>query len=282
MDDNLKRRKFLSRMLAYVTGGLIFGIPNASADNLIDISRKAGINRTEFDEMVLIPAGIFLMGTTTEQAKKLADKYGYHVSWLSGEIPQQELNLPDYWIDKYPVTNAQFYNFCTATGYTGPRHWKDSRPPDEILNHPVCNVNQIDAMAYAKWAGKRLPTEAEWEKAARGTDGRLFPWGNVFDPTACCWNRSGADELTTDPVNAHPAGASPYGVMDMTGNLFEWCGDGPSGNNAYRPVRNTAYIKGGSWITTEILDLRPAACGFSGARNNAISFIGFRCVKEVN
>ncbi len=281
MVENLKRRAFISRMLVGMGGGLVIGIPLGTISAGCT-SKQTGTTEIDFDEMILIPAGTFLMGTTVEQAKKLAAEYGYHISWLSSEIPQREVNLPAYRIDKYPVTNEQFHNFCLATGYPGRRHWEDSKPSNELLYHPVSHVNQIDARAYAKWAGKRLPTEAEWEKAARGTDGRLYPWGNEFNPGVCCWNRSGADGLTTDPVNTYPAGASLYGVMEMAGNLFEWCGDGPSGSDAYRPVRNTAYIKSGSWITTEILDLRPAARGFSGARNNAGSFNGFRCVNEVN
>ncbi len=272
MADELKRRTFIAKTLAGVAGGLIFGLPGISF-------AKARHNP---DEMVLIPAGDFLMGTTDEQVKKLAMEYGYHFSWIGSEAPQRVVNLPGYWVDKYPVTNEQYFKFTMETGYHKPIHWESTKPPAQLLNHPVCNVNLDDARAYAKWAGKRLPTEAEWEKAARGTDGRLFPWGNEFNPKACCWNRSGINGPTTDPVDAHPEGASPFGVMDMAGNLFEWCSDGPEiMANDDRAVAYTAYLKGGAWITTEILDLRPAARGNSGHINNTSSFYGFRCVKEI-
>jgi len=266
----MKRRNFIGRILAATGGGVLLGLPG--------ISRACSRTKDPAD-MILIPAGKFLMGTTAEQVRELAAEYGYHPSWLESEVPQKEINLPDYTIDRYPVTNRQYHEFCQETGHTSPKHWMDAVPGTEILNHPVCSVNQEDAMAYAEWIGKRLPTEAEWEKAARGTDGRLFPWGDKFDPEACCWNRAETNVLTTDPVDAHPSGASPYGVMDMAGNLFEWCGDGPADDsNLDRAVKYSAFLKGGAWITTEILDLRPAARGNSGHINNPSSFYGFRCV----
>ncbi len=232
--------------------------------------------------MVLIPEGTFLMGTSLKDAYALAAAHGYHESWISAESPQREIHLPAYLIDKFPVTNRDYYLFCRETGYPSRPHWKGPEPPAPITNHPVCSVNLADARAYTEWAGKRLPREAEWEKAARGPSGNLFPWGNKFFPDACCWNRSGTDGLTTDPVDAHPAGASPYGIMDMAGNLFEWCSDGPDiEENDDIAVRHTAFLKGGAWISTEILDLRPAARGNSGHVNNPASFYGFRCVKEV-
>lgn len=256
-------------------GALILGIPGIS---------QACTRTKDLTGMVLIPAGEFLMGTTHEQVQKLAAEFGYHPSWLESESPQRKIDLPAFRIDRYPVTNEQYYGFCLETGHRFPEHWKESGPATELLDHPVRHVNlQDDALAYAKWAGKRLPTEAEWEKAARGTDGRLFPWGNEFNAEACCWNRSGMDGITTDPVDAHPEGASPYGVMDMTGNLFEWCSDGPADAPLLdRAVKFTAFVKGGAWITTEIIDLRPAARGNSGAINNTLAFYGFRCVNEVN
>lgn len=271
MKDQLKRRTFIAKLLAGLGGGLILGAPTGTVFTSC-ASKLSGTGKTGTSEMILIPEGKFLMGTTSEQAAALAAEYGYHESWIAQETPRREVYLPAYRIDKYPVTNRQYAEFCKATGHPPRRHWQSEEPPSKILDHPVTSVSHGDALAYAEWAGKRLPSEAEWEKAARGTDGRMFPWGDEFNPDACCWNRTGAKGLTADPVGNYPEGASPYGAMDMAGNTFEWCGDGPG--------PNSAYIKGGSWITTEIIDLRPAARGASGLIHNASTFYGFRCVKE--
>lgn len=225
------------------------------------------------DGMILIPAGKFPMGTRQAEAEQLARKYGYHPSWLSGEVPQREVELAAFQIDKYPVTNRQFAEFCQATGHPSRPHWNGPVPPEGLMDHPVAHVNRADAEAYARWAGKRLPTEAEWEKAARRADGRRFPWGDRFNPDACQWNRDHtAAGPGTAPVTAHPAGASPYGVMDMVGNVAEYCADGPA--------RGVAYIKGGCWLTGEIVNLRPAARNMSGFANNASMLYGFRCARE--
>ena len=224
-------------------------------------------------EMILIPAGPFLMGTPKEDAERLAEQHGYHVTWLSGEVPQRRIELPAFFIDKYPVTNRRYAAFCKATGHKTPGNWPNGQPPAAPLDHPVTFVNRGDAKAFAHWAGKRLPTEAEWEKAARGPDGQTFPWGNEFDPNACQWN---ADRSAlgpgTAPVSSHPAGASPYGVADMIGNAAEWCAD--------QPGPGAAYIKGGCWLTEQIINLRPAARNMSGFDNNYSSFYGFRCARN--
>jgi len=227
------------------------------------------------DEMILIPAGRFLMGTTKDQAQELAKRYGHHVAWLGGETPQHNLKLPAFRIDKYPVTNRQFSTFCKTTGCVPRAHWGGPEPPDAIAEHPVVLLDKAAAKAYAKWAGKRLPTEAEWEKAARGDDGRLFPWGDEFDPAACQWDPGAdANALGTAPVDAHPKGASPYGVMDMAGNVAEWCADSPG--------PGASFIKGGCWLTASPINLRPAARNMSGFANNATTFYGFRCMQEVS
>jgi iron(II)-dependent oxidoreductase len=248
------------------------------------------------DDMVEIPEGPFLMGTSPDQAAELAAKHGYHVSWFDGETPQRKIKLPAFKVDRYPVTNRQYHAFCAATGYAPRLHWQGSAPPDALLDHPVAHVNRADAEAYAAWAEKRLPTEAEWEKAARGEDGRTYPWGNEFKSGACQWDPGGAlvlkgqpsmtapengkmamlvnpGDLNTSPVGAHPEGASPYGVMDMAGNVAEWCSDGPG--------RGSGFIKGGCWLTADPINLRPAARNMSGFTNNASAFYGFRCVKEI-
>lgn len=225
-------------------------------------------------DMILIPAGKAILGTTREQAEALARAHGYHPSWLSGEVPAREVALPAFAIDKCPVTNRAFAKFCRATGFAPRPHWAGPKPPDRMLDHPVVFVNQADAEAYAKWAGKRLPTEAEWQKAARGEAGLLYPWGNEFRKAACCWDRGGLPGGPhTERAGVHPDGASPYGVLDMAGNVAEWCADSPG--------RGSAYVKGGCWLTAEPLNLRPAALNMSGFANNALDYIGFRCAKDV-
>lgn len=249
--------------------------------------------RSEEPGMILIPAGPFLMGTKPEKAEELARRWGHHPSWLAGEVPERRIELPAYWIDKYPVTNREYSAFVRATGRRPPPHWRGREPPPELLEHPVTMVDLADANAYAAWAGKRLPTEAEWEKAARGQDGRQYPWGDAFDPEACHFDRGGpapavpssvpkhlenvlraSERLPsgTAPVTAHPKGASPYGVMDLVGNAAEWCSDSPG--------PGSAIVKGGCWLTTCPLNLRAPARNMSGFANNRLAFVGFRCAKD--
>lgn len=163
----------------------------------------------DVDTIVLVPAGIFVMGTNLPDTDPQ-------------NRPQHKVNLPAYRIDKYLVTNAQYARFVAATGHRSPLNWKDGRIPDGQALFPVTMVNWYDAAAYAKWAGKRLPSEAEWEKAARGTDGRRWPWGNIMDPNRLntYYNVGAATR-----VNAYSNGQSPYGAFDMAGNVSEWIAD---------------------------------------------------------
>jgi formylglycine-generating enzyme required for sulfatase activity len=166
-------------------------------------------------EMVRIPAGTFLYG----DGKK-------------------ERELPEFWIDKTPVTNAEYARFIAATEHKPPQHWEGERPTEEIAAHPVTYVSWHDAVAYAEWAGKRLPTEKEWEKAARGTDGRTYPWGEE-EPTPDLCN-FGMNEGGITPVGKYsPQGDSPYDCVDMAGNVWEWTASDYDDENK--------VLRGGSW-----------------------------------
>jgi formylglycine-generating enzyme required for sulfatase activity len=168
--------------------------------------------------MVRVPAGEFLYGE--DKAKQ---------------------TLPEYWIDKTPVTNAEYARFVQDTGHEAPKHWQGKNsPPADKADHPVVYVSWHDASAYAEWAGKRLPTEAEWEKAARGTDGRDYPWGNdPPTPELCNYGRNEGD--TTPAGKYSPRGDSPCGGVDMAGNVWEWCADN------FDNESNLRVLRGGSW-----------------------------------
>jgi formylglycine-generating enzyme required for sulfatase activity len=168
-------------------------------------------------EMILIPAGEFLMGSDP----------GKDRGALDDEQPQHTVYLPDYYIAKAPVTNAQYAAFVQVTQHMPPIHWpKALEPQPGKENHPVVEVTWHDAVAYCRWlasiTGKpyRLPSEAEWEKAARGTDGRIYPWGNQWDAKRCNSKEGGPGG--TMPVGTYSDGASPYGLLDMVGNVCEW------------------------------------------------------------
>ncbi len=171
-------------------------------------------------EMVTIPAGTFLMGTPEAEAQQLGEE-------ALRETPQHEVELPAYQIGRYPVTNLEYKAFVEATNYDPPRHWENGQFPDDLASHPVTYVSLEDATAYCEWlaeaTGKpyRLPTEQEWERAARGTDGRRYPWGN--DWAANKANTEEAGVGTTTPVGQYsPEGDSPAGCADMAGNVWEW------------------------------------------------------------
>jgi formylglycine-generating enzyme required for sulfatase activity len=171
-------------------------------------------------ELVHVPAGEFLMGS--DPAK---DKDSY-----DDEQPQHRVYVSEFYIGKTPVTNVQYAAFVKAIQHEVPEHWRGGEVPSGKENHPVVYVSWDDAVAFCQWlsqeTGKRfrLPTEAEWEKAARGADGRIYPWGNEWDETKLNSEEAGPEDTT--PVGQYsPDGDSPYGATDMSGNVWEWCAD---------------------------------------------------------
>lgn len=179
--------------------------------------------------------------------------------FLYGEERIQEDIPYDYFIDIYPVTNDHYKKFMFANGYGCQNYWSEeglawkqknqvhcpeywTDPKWNKGDHPVIGVSYFEAEAYASWAGKRLPTGQEWEKAARGTDGREYPWGNVFDTTKCNSQESGIAGTTA--VTSYPKGISPFGCFDMAGNAWEWCA------SWFEQSPNRRFIRGGSWNST--------------------------------
>ena len=174
------------------------------------------VNLVDGAELIWIPAGTFIRGSESEVAG-------------TDEGPGQEIYLDGYWIYKYPVTAGEYKRFCGTTGEEFKPPWpqnKKAGPEGDADNYAVI-TNWYEARRYARWAGARLPTEAQWEKAARGTDGRAYPWGNQWDPDKCVSMENTLYEFNEGfrPVGSHPEGAGPYGVMDMAGNTFEWTRD---------------------------------------------------------
>jgi formylglycine-generating enzyme required for sulfatase activity len=193
--------------------GQLFDIEALSEQIHLDLL-KPEISRLAFEpETVLVPAGAFLMGSL--DAEEIPDY----------EMPQHQVDLPAYRIGVYPVTNEQYAEFVKDADYAAPKKvgWFGKSPPKDKLDHPVVGVSWYDAGAYCRWLSDktgrvyRLPAEAEWEKAARGTDGQIYPWGDEWDASRC-----NCSSTQTTPVTAYPSSQSPHGCYDMAGNVWEW------------------------------------------------------------
>lgn len=234
--------------------------------------------------MVRIPAGKFLMGSTKAQVEQ-AIKDGINKSWAEKELPQHEVELPDYSIGKYPITNREYQVFVKRASYKSPKDWDGDQYPAEKGDHPVVYVSWEDANAFCKWLREktnktyRLPTEAEWEKAARGGDGRIWAWGNEFGEGNANTNETKIGD-TTSVGQYSPQGDSPYGCVDMTGNVWEWTStlnkeypyhvdDGRENKEAF----GIRILRGGSFYS----DRRDARCPYRGGyRPNYFNQLGFR------
>ena len=229
------------------------------------------------NEMIRIPAGEFIMGSNNR---------------LSDEGPEHIATTAEYLIDKFEVTNLQYKKYIDDAGRRAPKHFVRREVPEGKADHPVTFVSWFDAEKYCAWAGKRLPTEQEWEKAARGSDGRIFPWGNLFSigmaNTPVRWDEM-KQEGDTSPVGAFRRGVSPYGLYDMSGNVWEWVDawyKGHPGNENRSENFGEIYrvLKGGSWW-----DCSFYKCGISAPAFNRSFFnprvknssFGFRCAKDV-
>ncbi len=258
--------------------------------------KKLATERAELpphDEMVLIPAGPFLMGSD-----KKVDRNAY-----LAELPQRKVYLDAYEIDKFEVTTVQFLKFVLAKDLSPLIDWQydGGNFQETMANHPVMHVSWDEADAYCRWAGKRLPTEAEWEKAARGDDGRIYPWGNqMAGLSRSNFGRTGLSGPVRDrperlllyppiiSVDKYDNAVSPYGIFQMSGNVAEWVADwydpkyyaSAPDRNPKGPENGTQRsFRGGGWIDSTP-SVRAAQRNGTDPKTK-MNWMGFRCARDV-
>jgi formylglycine-generating enzyme required for sulfatase activity len=222
-----------------------------SITTLDDLFEPVIIWPVDGKEMVFIPGGVFSMGGNDGDTR-------YQ--------PDHSVEVADFYLDRWPVTNVEYKKFIDDTGYRLPYYdvsWCDTKAynwdpeqrlyPEDKADHPVVLVTWEDAMAYAAWAGKRLPTEAEWERAARGLAGRRYPWGNEFSAGLCNCVETGLGQ-TSSVGQFSPAGDTPEGLVDMVGNVWEWTNSlfrpypyNPADGRESREAAGFRVLRGASW-----------------------------------
>jgi len=260
-----KRR---ARCLTVSAGAFLVLVLSAGAAAQTPLPPKV-VSLKDSAEMVLVPGGRFIAGTNQSELKTLLRRIKEPMVTVYGtEFRKENRTLGDFYIDRYEVTNEQYERFMKATGHAAPRYW--NWPQFRDRRKPVVGIGWADAEAYCAWAGKRLPTEYEWEKAARGTDGRHWPWGNLPDENRI----NGKTQSNYSPlaVGSFPAGDSPYGISDMAGNVWEMT----SGfwQNPSRAMR------GGSFLNT-LPEVRASVRWSPKDQDTGANWLGFRCVMDV-
>ncbi|MCH7623971.1 MAG: SUMF1/EgtB/PvdO family nonheme iron enzyme, partial [Nitrospinae bacterium] len=228
-----------------------------------------------YSGMAHVPAGSFRRGSTFKEVSRFYDfcrKVDKKCKrwWFKDEAPAYRVTLDEFWIDIYEVTNEKYLQFVLAAGHRPALDdacktkkcgdgnlWKGTVVPDSIERQPVTQVNWFDAAAYCQWRGKRLPSEAEWEKAARGIDGNVYPWGFDLPPGKATYKRKWRGQFTMTDVGSYSSGASVYGIYDMAGNVWEWVADW-YGYDYYKekikvnpkgPAKGKyKSVRGGSWV----------------------------------
>ncbi len=302
----VKRTQRFCRLVIFVS--LLIGVwvscaAAASVDHEEELATQEALKM--YSDMVEIPASTFRMGLgfhkitdMLEMCWQVDDRCNRW--WFKDEYPDHMVYLDKYWIDIYEVTNQKYLEFVEATGHRPALDdtcetkacwegnlWKGKSFPKEIKNQPVTQVSWHDAKEYCEWRGKRLPTEAEWEKAARGPMGNLYPWGNDLPPGKATYRRKWRGIHTMTDVGSYPNGVSVYGVHDMAGNVWEWVADWYDRKYYKKRVRNNPQgpergvfkvMRGGSWVNYE--DTLHSAFRRWGRPYVRFNDTGFRCAKD--
>lgn len=279
---------------AFLTIVIPAGMTLAAAPTSTPVAGDTWTRPTDGMEMVYVPGGEFQMGSTDEQVDqawetcKRESGPGCKREEFEHEHPLHTVALHGFWLDRTEVTNAQ-YRLCVNTGVCHPSGYEDDSEFNAD-NHPVVGVDWYDATDYCQWAGARLPTEAEWEYAARGSEGRVRPWGDTFDETRCNYSDWAHDEddgyRWTAPVGSYPNGVSWCGALDLAGNVYEWVadwyGDYPSGKqvNPTGPSSGELRVlRGGSFADSSGI-VRSADRYYAAPNDWGIGVFGFRCARS--
>ena len=279
------RMIFPSLMLVLVISMVVVGCSNDATDQDLDPSGSATLSGTPIQfvpQEIIFPKDGAKMVLVPGEEFKMGDHFN---DGLKDEVPMHTVYVDAFYMDAYEVTNQQYQKFIDATGYQPPKQLED--PKFNSPNQPVIGVDWFDAVGYAKWAGKRLPTEAEWEKAARGSFiGKRYPWGNYITHNDANYNGSnGRDQWVWKPASVGSFPPNRYGLYDMAGNVSEWCWDWYDSNyyslsakkNPKGPIQG-AYriVRGGSWNSNKYY-LRVATRNFNSPESY-YQYCGFRCV----
>lgn len=229
-----------------------------------------------------MPAGSFLMGSDPQKDRAAGPQ----------EFPQRRVHLDTFWIDRYEVSNVDYLRFVLGTGADWPKFWRENPFPEKVSLHPVINVSWYEADAYCRWAGKRLPSEAEWEKAARGEQAPVFPWGDepagwIKSNIAHPGSKRGFKYPPLANVTRYDKGVSPYGVYQMAGNVSEWVSDwfdpeyyrrGVGLNPQGPDTGEMKVFRGGSW--NEDPEVARSAGRNAGPPDRRSYLTGFRCAQS--
>ncbi|WP_455199779.1 formylglycine-generating enzyme family protein [Kaarinaea lacus] len=250
-------------------------------------SQSASSNKNILNNMILIPAGEFIMGSDDVDASGKSQEFGFNEPLYLNEHPKRKIQLKAFYIDKYEVTNGEFKQFLRDLQKYSEEQIQTlvERLQMQQDNLPVRNITWFKADEYCRFVGKRLPTEMEWEKAARGTDGREYPWGNEWNAD---YLNAGQGEADLMPGGSYENGKSPYGVYDLAGNVMEWTADW------YEPYPGAEYqspnygkkrrvVRGGSWGGVGhyvIPHYFRVAYRFNFPPDQAFNDVGFRCAKN--
>jgi len=273
-------RWFLFIVLFVISGALLWVSGMIKTCNLLPATCDGP------EDMILIPAGEFIMGSDEEDREGKATEIGSRKPWYLDEHPRHKVALAAYFIDRYEVTNAQYKKFVGVSQRRPPPGWEGGSYPSGQDSYPVVGLNWYEAQDYCRWAGKRIPAEEEWEKAARGTDGRIWPWGNEFSGKRGNTGPSGIGGPR--PVGSFEGDRSPYGVYDLAGNVMEWTaswyqpypGSGYSSQEfgeQFKVVRGDSWGEGGHYYLPHF---SRASFRLNVSPEERYDFIGFRCVKD--